>query len=75
MPLTSLQQEYYEVLHSCIALAPAFASDAYYVNKVRCSALHATQAPPRVLLLHVMWFVPLVAQRLPTGGTAPPARH
>ncbi|PSC68981.1 hypothetical protein C2E20_7512 [Micractinium conductrix] len=26
-------QEYYEVLHSCIALAPAFASDAYYVNK------------------------------------------
>lgn len=26
-------QEYYEVLHSCIAVAPAFASDAYYVNK------------------------------------------
>jgi len=26
-------QEYYEVLHSCIALSPAFASNAYYVNK------------------------------------------
>lgn len=26
-------QEYYEVLHSCLAVAPAFANDAYYVNK------------------------------------------
>lgn len=26
-------QEYYEVLHSCIAVAPAFANDAYYINK------------------------------------------
>ncbi|PRW45695.1 hypothetical protein C2E21_5862 [Chlorella sorokiniana] len=26
-------QEYYEVLHSCLAVVPAFASDAYYVNK------------------------------------------
>eukprot|EP00887_Chlorella_sp_A99_P002208 scaffold21.g2208.t1 len=25
--------EYYELLHSCIALVPAFASPAYYVNK------------------------------------------
>ena len=27
-------QEYYEVLHSCVAVVPAFADDAYYVNKV-----------------------------------------
>lgn len=27
-------QEYYEVLHSCLAVVPAFASDAYYINKV-----------------------------------------
>ncbi len=27
-------QEYYEVLHSCLAVVPAFANDAYYVNKV-----------------------------------------
>ena len=26
-------QEYYEVLHSCLAVAPAFADDAYYINK------------------------------------------
>lgn len=26
-------QEYYEVLHGCLAVLPAFASDAYYFNK------------------------------------------
>ncbi len=26
-------QEYYEVLHSCLAIMPAFASDAYYLHK------------------------------------------
>ena len=30
----SAPQEYYEVLHSCLAVVPAFANDAYYVNKV-----------------------------------------
>lgn len=33
-PSPSLRQEYYEVLHSCLAVVPAFASDAYYINKV-----------------------------------------
>lgn len=35
LPLPPQPQEYYEVLHSCLAVVPAFASDAYYVNKVR----------------------------------------
>ena len=26
-------QEYYDILHGCIAVLPAFASDAYYVDK------------------------------------------
>jgi hypothetical protein len=54
-PAAVRMQEYYEVLHSCKAILPAFASDAYYVNKgsssVAASFISGTPlvATPRLL--------------------------
>lgn len=61
-------QEYYEVLHSCLAVVPAFANDAYYINKVRpgqpvCRAVHAGRCMPLDFSgRHTSWVVLLPPQ-------------